>query len=157
MADEAFPQRRKPPPHLASNRFGPDMVFLTVCTKERKPILAEPDVHDLLTSAWGQAGQWLVGKYVVMQDHIHLFCAPASSQSETLERWVTRWKAATSRRWPRRAEQPVWQSSHFSHRLRSGEDYRAKWEYVDQNPVLAKLVEEPGEWPFKGEMHKLRF
>ena len=33
-----------------------------------------------------------------------------------------------------------WQSDHWDTRLRSGESYDAKWEYVRNNPVRAGLV-----------------
>jgi hypothetical protein len=45
----------------------------------------------------------------------------------------------------------------FDHILRSHESYSAKWDYVRQNPVRARLVKEWSEWPFVGEMFDLEF
>ena len=56
---------------------GPTIVFLTVCTKDRKPWLAlrgEPPL--LLVRSGAVAQAWRVGRYVLMPDHIHLFAAP---------------------------------------------------------------------------------
>jgi putative transposase len=51
-------------------------VFVTVCAKHRKPILANPEAHNALRDAWQRAENWLVGRYMIMPEHIHLFCAP---------------------------------------------------------------------------------
>src|SRR5207244_1582695 len=111
------------------------IVYLTVCTKERKPILANPETHELLRAAWREARLWLVGRYVVMPDHIHLFCAPAthlggtssvSSQnsgetdlgrhggrlSSSLEKWTPFWKSQSARHWPNPKRASAWQR-HF--------------------------------------------
>ena len=70
---------RKHPVHLEvhDRRDTPIIVYLTVCTKRRKPILANPAAHELLRASWREARLWLVGRYVIMPNHLHLFCAPA--------------------------------------------------------------------------------
>jgi len=74
---------RKHPVHLPPReQFStPVIVFVTICTKNRKPILANTDAYALLRDAWIAADSWLVGRYVVMPDHMHLFCAPAKSDA----------------------------------------------------------------------------
>ena len=70
---------RKHPVHaLVHERHNtPVIVFLTVCTKNRKAILANDSAHQLLRAAWQTQPSWLVGRYVILPDHLHLFCAPA--------------------------------------------------------------------------------
>jgi len=70
---------RKHPVHLDvhDRRNVPIIVYPTVCTKRRKPILANPAAHELFRASWRETRSCLVGRYVVMPDHIHLFCAPA--------------------------------------------------------------------------------
>src|SRR6185312_3414770 len=75
----------------------PTLVFLTVCTSERKPYLADPVVHQHLVDVWTQADKWLVGRYVIMPDHIHLFASPAS-RDITFDAWVKFWKSQFTRR-----------------------------------------------------------
>jgi hypothetical protein len=74
---------RKSPVHLAAREIFnvPVVVFLTVCTKGRKPILADNETHALLLEAWRTAGAWFVGRYVILPDHLHLFCAPTEHES----------------------------------------------------------------------------
>ena len=54
---------RKSPAHLPARDIfnAPVIVFLTVCTKGRKPILADNETHVLLLKAWRAAGAWLCG------------------------------------------------------------------------------------------------
>jgi putative transposase len=159
---------RKHPAHgiLIPSRH-PTVVFLTVCTKDRRPWLANPDVHGLLRSIWLNAEAWLVGRYVLMPDHLHLFCAPnedgsagaspsqAGAASVPLDNWVRYWKSQFSKR----HGNPVrrWQSDHWDTRLRREESYDAKWEYVRNNPVRAGLVERADDWLYEGEIHVLRW
>jgi hypothetical protein len=60
----------------------PAIVFVTVCTKHRQPWLANAIVHGVLQHAWKGAHAWLVGRYVIMPDHIHLFSAPSQTSIE---------------------------------------------------------------------------
>ena len=147
--DGARPSRKTPahqPVHEVFNRSS--IVFVTVCSQGKRPIFDKPDVHTLLISAWGEADAWEVGRYVVMPDHIHLFCAPGRHDFPPLTKWVQYWKSVASRQWPRPGEQPVWQKSCWDTQLRRGESYAAKWEYVRSNPVRAGLCMETEEWPF---------
>jgi len=131
------------------------IVYLTVCTQGRKAILAHADVHKLLREAWSAANNWLVGRYVIMPDHIHLFCAPATFPYEPLRGWMRYWKSVASRRWPRPDEHPVWHPDGWDRQLRHGDSYREKWDYVRDNPVRESLVETSDEWPYQGEMNVL--
>ena len=149
--------RRKSPIHLPIydilNR--PVIVFVTVCCQNRRSILCQPDVHHLLIDAWTRADSWRVGRYVIMPNHIHLFCSPAKPNFPELKSWVQYWKSVSSRSWPRRNEQPVWQRSFWDTRLRRGESYEEKLEYVRQNPVRSGLCLSADVWPFKGELNVL--
>jgi putative transposase len=152
------PQRRRPP-HLplqeAPNQSA--ILLLTVCTDRRRPLLAQPDVAALLNQVWRQADAWLIGRFVVMPDHLHLFCTPAGRDSPSLAVWVKYWKTLASRQWPRPAEQPIWRQSFWDRQLRSGEHYSARWDYVRNNPVRHGLVSDVDAWQYQGELNVFRF
>ncbi|HEX8295225.1 MAG TPA: hypothetical protein VF593_02925 [Chthoniobacteraceae bacterium] len=154
-----MPSGRKHPVHhpsvLRCNE--PAIVFVTVCTKDRKRILAAPDVVALLRESWRDATSWLVGRFVVMPDHLHLFCATGENPSRPIGQWIRYWKTLASRRWPRPREQPVWQIDFWDSQLRDIASYEAKWEYVRQNPVRAGLIAHPDAWPHQGELNELRW
>ena len=156
MTEEAG---RKHPVHQPVNdQFNtPIIVFVTLCTKGRKAILANADAHAIIRAVWTEASSWLVGRYVIMPDHVHLFCAPGELVAKPLLKWVNFWKSISAQRWPRRADAPVWQRHFWDTQLRRGESYDAKWDYVVANPVRAGLVSRAEDWPYQGEMHVLRW
>jgi putative transposase len=143
--------RSNPAPGVHVYDASPTIAFLTVCTLQRLTGLATSEVHADLIGAWHKADSWWVGRYVIMPDHIHLFCAPHSTDV-TIEHWITFWKRQFRRQSP---SAPQFQSRGFHHRLRRAENYMEKWEYVRRNPVRAGLVREPDQWPFQGVLHDL--
>jgi putative transposase len=144
---------RKTPAHgVWIDPSHPTIVFVTVCTKDRQPWLATPENHLALRGVWEEAEAWLVGRYVVMPDHLHLFAAPGRLEIP-LENWVRYRKSGFSKKRPIRSQQ--WQANHWDTRLRSGESYEAKWIYVRNNPVRAGLVKSVDEWPYQGELNRL--
>lgn len=154
--DPALPDRSRPAAH-PWKRIGNRnvIVFVTVCTKDRKPILANAQVHRLLLESWCEANAWTVGRYVIMPDHLHLFAAPATDDAPDQRRWVAFWKSLSARRWPDATAAPVWQTEAWDRQLRSGDSYAAKWEYVRMNPVRHGFVEKMEDWPYQGEIESL--
>ncbi|HSQ01005.1 MAG TPA: transposase [Candidatus Dormibacteraeota bacterium] len=146
-------RRRLAHPPVVERVNAPIIVFATVCTAHRRPVLAQPAAATTLREAWLRADTWFVGRYVVMPDHVHLFCAPRDDV--TLVRWVRFWKAITTRRWPGPRLRPLWQRDCWDTQLRSATSYTEKWEYVRWNPVRHGLVHHPDEWPYQGEMTRL--
>jgi len=148
---------RKHPAHPALHEgFNtPTIVFLTVCTEGRKPVLADAAAHSALRDAWHLAKSWAVGRYILMPDHVHLFCAPAEFPPRPLNQWVAYWKSHAARHWPRPEDAPLWQRDYWDTQLRRSENYTDKWRYVSQNPVRAKLVDQVEDWPHQGAMNVL--
>jgi putative transposase len=149
-----------PLPHLTAFAQYP-LVFVTVCTIRRSPLLANDLAHNTLVKIWRQSATrngWFVGRYVLMPDHVHFFAMPAGA-SDMLVDWVGLWKSLSSRVINRHCGQtgPVWQRDHFDRFLRSADSYSAKWEYVRENPVRAGLVKQAEQWPYQGVIHDLAF
>ena len=151
-----LPVRGRPCPHLPHERHNRACILLvTVCSQERRPLFARRSSMDAVLSAWKADGQWIVGRYVFLPDHIHFFCAPGGIIQPNLNVWMRKWKARVSRVWPEVKEQPIWQRGHWDRQLRSREHYDERWEYVRQNPVRAGLCERAGDWPWQGEVERL--
>jgi hypothetical protein len=68
------------------------IIYLTVCSKDRKSVFASKDSAAVVVDAWQKANLWLVGRYVFMPDHIHLFCAPNRFPVTPLKQWLKYWK-----------------------------------------------------------------
>ena len=79
---------RRAPPHLAIVDRGnrPNIIYLTVCTWNRQPMLANYAMYDLLIEVWQKADTWLVGRFVILPNHVHLFCAPADLAHPSVDR-----------------------------------------------------------------------
>lgn len=146
--------RRRPAHGILGSSHQPTIVFVTVCTKGREAWLACPEAHEALRRAWTEADAWTVGRYVVMPDRIHFFCAPRDWDI-SLEAWMHFWKTRFRRLCGRTEWR--WQPHHWDTRLRRGERYSEKWDYVWRNPVRAGLVADPGDWPYGGELNELRW
>ncbi|MGE4071578.1 MAG: transposase [Lysobacterales bacterium] len=112
-------------------------------------------MHLALQEAWTAADHWRVGRYVVMPDHIHLFCAP-TAKANTLERWIAFWRSTATRLLGGGYGQ-LWQREYWDRQLRREESYAEKWSYVRNNPVRAGLVEKAEDWPFQGEVSPLEW
>ncbi len=147
-----FIPRRHPTKGVLIDRGNVTIVFVTVCSAHRAPRLANDNVYHALIKAWGEADAWIVGAYVIMPDHLHFFCSP-TTEDVTIEQWITFWK----RRFRRHlgAEAPRLQAGAFHHRMRQDESYSEKWEYIRANPVRARLVRTPADWPFVGVLNEL--
>jgi REP-associated tyrosine transposase len=146
--------RRHPVHHDPVEKFNrANMVFLTVCIKNRRPILADPNAHTVLLHWWHKSTHWLAGRYVILPDHVHLFCAPGSAD-RPLQKWVAYWKNGVARELKTGTE-TFWQRDFWDVQMRSFNNYETQWEYVRHNPVRHGLVESPELWPYQGEIHML--
>jgi REP-associated tyrosine transposase len=132
--------------------------FVTACTHARQRLLDNDEIHRSFSDFFirGTARGALVGRYVVMPDHFHLFVA-LQPGGVRLSGWMKSLKNSLSRVL-REMDRPVphWQDGFFDHILRSSESYKRKWRYVRENPVRAGLVPHAHDWPYQGEIHRLQ-
>ena len=133
--------------------------FLTACTRDRQEIVAAEPVHRTFVE-YGEngaaRGAW-IGAYVLMPDHLHLLVS-LDDRDVTLSVFMKSLKNALSQTIRAAGTpSPHWQKGFFDHVLRSGESYAQKWNYVRNNPVRAKLVSHPEDWPYLGEIFPLEY
>ena len=147
-----LPRRKNPASGVHIQLGQSNIVLLTIATEQREPWLACELAHELLQQTWSEATAWLVGDYLLMPDHLHLFCAPRNLHF-TIEEWIGYWK----RQFSRKHGNQNWkfQSRGWHHRLRDGESYSQKWIYVQENPIRKALVQRIEDWPFKGRIFDL--
>jgi putative transposase len=144
------------PPRLRPvfQRYHPPLYFITFNTRGRKKLLASSRVHSrFIEFAESTENRGMgVGRYVIMPDHIHLFVRNNSELE--LSQWVRLLKRQLSSAIP--SPRPHWQRGFFDRLIRRSESYSAKWTYVQQNPVRAKLADTPDDWPWQGEILALQ-
>jgi len=131
----------------------PNVFFVTVDAKDRRPWLGTPDVQSELVRIWrDEATAWRVGYYLVMPDHVHLFCSPYDLHFG-IDNWITFWKHQYSRAHPDRAGE--WQRAAFHRRMRNRIEYEDKLQYVRENPMRRGLATSIDEWRLQGRVHNL--
>jgi putative transposase len=156
--EERFPKRKRPPHFPGIDRFNQPVIhFVTVCTKDRRPVLASDLMHGIMRQAWEAANSFMVGRYVLMPDHLHLFCSPVDPGPGYMETWVRYWKSLVTRRCPNVEMGQLWQRDFWDTQMRRGENYATQWDYVRFNPVRHGLVKDADKWPFQGEIHSFEW
>ena len=134
---------------------------LTTCVANRRRLLDRPQAGEILIAAWRSAPRyhgWVIGRYVVMPDHVHFFARP-NPEAKPLKDFMRDWKKWTARKLTDKqlAAPPIWQPEFFDHVIRTAESYAEKWRYVWENPVRAGLASSGEDWPFSGECEVLQF
>jgi len=118
----------------------------TSITYERRPLFREHKTAELFLETlqhYRREGRYKLHAFVAMPDHVHLLITP---QGITLERAMQLIKGGFSHRLGSRF--PVWQKGFNDHRCRDAAEFIARKDYVHQNPVRARLVEEPWQYRF---------
>jgi putative transposase len=146
--------RAYPSHGINTPRTGALIVFVTACTKSRKPWLANDTSHRHILDAWDAADTWAVGRYVLMPDHVHFFASPVSPETD-LGAWMRFWKSHVSRANQNPANR--WQKDYWDTRLRTGQSYDEKWQYIRENPIRHNLVTDADDWPYQGELVELQW
>lgn len=142
------------PPRLDEifQSYDQPLFFVTICTIHRQKIVDLETVHrafqGYLIRAFNDFGI-AVGRYVIMPDHMHFFVR--GSDDFELAAWINGLKRSISLAVGSTKKRPLWQPGFFDHLLRNDESYSQKWEYVQENPVRAGLVQQWNHWPYQGE------
>ena len=149
--EREYPNR---PPRLSNvfKKFDPPLYFITCCTFNRKPLLANEPFHDHFVKLMERKCHdgIVCGEYVIMPDHMHLFLR-IDPNRYAVGKTIGFLKQSLSK--PLRAldiAQPHWQPGFFDHILRSANSYSEKWDYVRNNPVRAGLVKCADDWKYQG-------
>lgn len=152
QGDGKLPTRKHPAHGVLFVDGQPTITFDTVCTKDRSCWLANDAVHQLLREVWLEADTWLMGRYVIIPDHIHFFAA-ATRSAISYDNWVKYWKSQFTKR--HKTPEHRWLTDHWDVRVRTETMYVEKWDYMLQNPMRAGLVKKPEDWPWQGVIHEL--
>ena len=149
-----FPQRkqiRMPEYDYHSN----GAYFITVCTKDRKPLLSKVSVGttigrppQVLLTPYGRIVKDAihnietfypsvhVDNYVIMPNHIHLllflYCDDGRAMLvPTISRVIQQLKGTVTKR----VGHPIWQSRFYDHVILSERDYQEVYLYIENNPA----------------------
>jgi len=131
----------------------PTILLVTVTTRNRLQTLDNEQAVSAMVKAWQETNRWVVGNYLVMPDHIHLFCAPGTWAWDTVKSWVAYWKRLAGQNDPDLKSVFVYDC--WDTQMRNQDHYARKLEYVALNPVRRGLVSSPEQWPYRGRLNEL--
>ena len=86
-----------------------------------------------------------------MPDHIHLL-VEGETEDADLANFVRVFKQQSSFAWRQEHEEQLWQRGYFDRVLREEEDTVTVARYVLDNPVRARIVESPQDYPYLGSL-----
>jgi len=128
----------------------PNLIFsVTICTEDRRPVFSNKKWAKKITEAL-KSGPFAKGTecyaYCLMPDHLHL---QISAKDGNLIDLINGWKSYTANLLRKSGmEGPCWQRGFYDHVLRKNEDVRNTAEYIINNPVRSKFVDEWDQYPF---------
>ena len=132
--------------------MGPHRYFLTFCTRDRQPLFRDPEavaqVRDHFLRAAREAGFEVVA-YCFMPDHLHLLVEGVCDDAD-LRRFIKHAKQYSAFYFTRRTGRHLWQRYGYERVLRQEESTPAVVKYIVNNPVRARLVTSPMDYPFWG-------
>jgi REP-associated tyrosine transposase len=125
--------------------------FIISGTSERRELFRVQEIAEILVRrilVCRDKGAYQLHEFVVMPNHFHLLMTPGTTM--TLEKAVQLIKGGSSHEIhaQRGNKIQIWQTGFHDWTIRDGEDYKSKVRYIHMNPVRARSVEKPEDWPF---------
>lgn len=128
----------------------PGTYFVTSTTFQRRRFFVVESYARLFLKtlySYRRQGRFKLHAFVVMPDHVHLLITPAADI--TLERAMQFIKGGYSHAVSQEiSRREIWQKGFADHRIRDTDDFAGHRLYIHQNPVMAKLVENPAEYRY---------
>ena len=144
----------RPPRFPDFDYAGFNRYFLTICVNGRSPVFSATELGEVVTAKLlliAAEFDFEVFAYCVMPDHLHALVA-GEGEDAMLIPFVHRYKQATGYWWKHDLHQRgrLWQEGYYDHILRDDDPNEGVIRYILENPVRARLVEDPREYPLIG-------
>ena len=156
MAGDYMEQSRRKPNRIPNYDYSlPNIYFITVCAKNRSNYfwrnsdMSAPEINSIHLSDYGLITEQVIldipnyypavhiDNYTVMPNHIHLLLRITTDAdgrpiaAPTISTVVNQMKGVITKK----VGFPIWQKGFYDHIVRGESDYRAIYEYIDNNPA----------------------
>ena len=135
---------------------GTSYFITTKCWQSRSVFQVSENAEILIEALFNYRDRnaYALHEFVVMPDHLHLLLTPSSTTS--LEKVMQFIKGGSSHqiRKARSQKMEIWQVGFHDWTIRDANDWLTKVEYIHTNPVRAKLVQRPEDWPYSSASGK---
>ena len=126
--------------------LGLHQYFLTFCVRDRLPIFRDRAISDQTLTQFRRTASL---EHFLMPDHAHLLVQGLRDDSD-FTRFAKMAKQRSGGLYARTQHSPIWQPGYFERVLREEDDARILARYIVNNPVRARLVESPADYPLVG-------
>jgi putative transposase len=155
------PRRHPAHPAPIARIQDPVILLVTIVTQPRGRWLTTTPTHSAFRKAAVDAHAWSVGYYLIMPDHIHLFCSPALCPAVGIRPWTRYLKERITKRLrsaqPRAPAAWRWQADCWDTQMRNPQHYSERLAYVRMNPVRQGFVNRTEDWLWQGRLRTLRW
>jgi REP element-mobilizing transposase RayT len=141
------------PPRLRADLYrGLQRYLLTACTIERQRHFVNGSLTTMVTCQLLQTAtdySFEVIAYCFMPDHLHCFVESVAEQADFLK-FVAMFKQRSAFAFTKLTSRRLWQGGFHDRVLRDEESTLSVAAYIIQNPVRARLCDDPRRYPFMG-------
>ena len=111
-------------------------------------VLTEPANASIVRAAleYFDGERYRLLAWAIMPNHVHVMIEQIPGHS--LSDIVHSWKSYTANHINKRAKNRLWAPDYFDRYVRDEEHYANARFYIENNPVKARLVERPEDWPY---------
>ena len=134
------------------HRTAPDSsYFVTTKCWQGRCVFQVPETGQIFVETllhYRDENVYFLHEFVLMPDDLHLLITPGATTS--LERAVQLIKGGSSYQIHKQREhrEEIWQEGFYDWTIRDANDWNAKVQYIRMNPVRARFVDEPSDWPY---------
>jgi putative transposase len=131
----------------------PFAYFVTICAKDKREIFRNDtlniEIINCLKEERDKTGVKIFA-YCLMPDHLHLLISPLDSMMN-VSNFIGSFKSKTTKiGWKFEIGDKMWQGRFYDHIVRRSESLKKICEYMLNNPVRKKLVENWEDYKFGG-------
>lgn len=131
--------------------------FVTTDTWQKHPLFTNTTFANIVVDqivSCRDRGFYKLHAFVVMPDHLHILLTP--SETTTVEKAMQMIKGGSAHRMGVKKPQPfpIWHAGFYDRWMRDAGEYRGSKRYIEQNPVVAKLVERSEDYAFSSASGK---
>lgn len=131
---------------------GLKIISFTLCIKNRKILFNKPQIFQVFESLLIKEiieHKCKAYVYLFMPDHVHLLVSGIEQNSD-IKKCIDSFKQKSGYWLYKNLSEFKWQKDYYDHILRKEEELKTQIDYILNNPVRARLVEEWQNYKFKG-------
>ena len=137
----------------------PGVYFVTTDTWRRRQIFLKPEAARILLEQLIECrdrGFYKLHSFTVMPEHLHVLLTPG--QESSLEKAMMMIKGGASHRIKKalQYQSPIWNEGFHDRWIRDLTEYRLRKQYIEQNPVKARLAAKAAEYALGSASGKFR-